>query len=98
MNINEQPASVWKNETEKQSARIVQFLKDHRGDWEDSGELHYSGENFDTMIKIAEGTAEIKEVNVFEQNGVPAKIHAALEGGLDVYLTGKALEAFLESA
>lgn len=69
-------------------------------DYDSFTELHFSGSNNNVMARIQKGEMGPKRINVFYDGNKAAQMHVLFDSNgqghnIDVYLSGKALEDYL---
>jgi hypothetical protein len=93
----------WKNETEKYSLKIVGFVSNLKGeDYDHITEFHISGMNSDVLEKMKNGTVNPEKVEVYYEKDIIKNFHVLYNGedrgqNIDLYISGRALEDFLNN-
>ena len=95
--------NVWKDETEKYSSKIINFLVNVKEkDYDDATEVSVSGMNSDVRNEIMNGSISPEKIEVLYLNNNFDQIKVLYKGGdkgsdLDIIIRGIALEDFLNS-
>lgn len=100
---NSEQQEGWKDETGVHADSLQVFLKEalhreFRQRYDDSTEFHFSGASPEFQ-EIQKGTIPPTTVRVLYQGGEIKKVHAVYasrRGNLDVYISGRPLNDFLE--
>jgi len=96
--------SGWQDETSQRAESVANFVENNVGNKRFDGltEFHFSGGVSDDIWKKVHGgdVGVLSEVRCYYENGIMEKIHIVFsagdgKAGLDLYLSGKALEEYL---